>query len=247
MILSTDAIVLRSRKYGDSSKLVSLFTYESGMLTVIAKGSRNSKSQFGSSVEPLSVIHANIYTKPNRDIQLLSKAELGTSLGNIHKSMEKLSIGMALMESVLQTQEQAHANTELYDVLKEKLIKLNSIEIHPFTIFVSFQIKLAELMGFGIDFSGVNGSRRKLTFFFPEGNFLADNAYDLENSFVLQRNSIDIIKNIWNKEADVFNSIIIDYSTIEQIVNFFSRYFSYHLEKKFFYNSLSLMNDTIEL
>jgi len=247
MILTTEAIVLRSRKYGDSSKLVSLFTYEDGLLTVIAKGSRNFKSKFGSSVQPLSIINANIYKNPNRDLHLLSNAELEATLSNIHRSMEKLSVGMALMESILQTQEQDHANPELYEALKEKLIKLNTIEIHPFTIFISFQIKLAELMGFGIDFSGINGSSEDLTFFFPEGNFLKEKVYDLENSYILHSESIDIIRNISNKKADIFNSLIINYSTIEQIVSFFSRYFSYHLEKKFYYKSINLINDTIEL
>jgi DNA repair protein RecO len=247
MILTTEAIVLRSRKYGDSSRLVSLFTYENGLLTVIAKGSRNFKSKFGSSVQPLSIINANIYKKPNRDLHLLSNAELEATLSNIHKSIEKITVGMALMESILLTQEQDHANPELYETLKEKLIKLNTIEIHPFTIFISFQIKLAEIMGFGIDFSGVNGSREDLTFFFPEGNFLNQKVYDLENSFILQSESINIIRNIFHKKADAFNSNIIDHTAIEQIVSFFSRYFSYHLEKKFHYNSLNLINDSIEL
>jgi DNA repair protein RecO len=246
MILSTEAIVLRSRKYGDSSIIASLFTYEDGMLSVIAKGARNFKSQFGSSVQPLSIIYANIYKKPNRDLHLLSKAELASPLGNIRRSMEKLAVGMAMMESIIQTQQPDHANIELYDLLKEKLTKLNVIEIHPFTIFVSFQIKLAELMGFGIDFSVANGIHRELTFYFPEGNFLDDIVYDLENSFILDVDSTEFIKNIINKNGAAFCGMDMKYSTIEQIVNFFSRYFSYHLEKKFSYNSLSLMNDPSE-
>ncbi len=246
MILSTEAIVLKSRKYGDSSKLVSLFTYEKGVITVIAKGARNSKSKFGSSVQPMSIIYTNIYIKPNRDLHILSKAELVVPLGNIRRSMSKLAVGMAMMESIIQSQENDHANYELYDLLKNKLNKLNSIEIHPFTIFISFQIKLAELMGFGIDLTGVNGNQQIMTFLYSEGTFLAKNAYDLENSFILNKNSIEIIKNIYNKNGAVFNGMDIAYSTIEQIVNFFSGYFSYHLEKRFNYNSLSLMNEQNE-
>ena len=76
MIESTDAIVLRAIKYGDTSKIVTLYTRRFGKVAVIAKGARSAKSKFGSALEPMSLIQAVFYRKENREVQLLSQADL---------------------------------------------------------------------------------------------------------------------------------------------------------------------------
>ncbi|MEL7362835.1 MAG: recombination protein O N-terminal domain-containing protein, partial [Bacteroidota bacterium] len=48
MIVRTDAVVLRTLDYGETSQIVALFAREHGLLSVIAKGSRRPKSRFGS-------------------------------------------------------------------------------------------------------------------------------------------------------------------------------------------------------
>ncbi|MBI5464877.1 MAG: recombination protein O N-terminal domain-containing protein, partial [Ignavibacteriales bacterium] len=43
MIVKTDAVVIKSMKYSDTSKIVALYTKEFGKLSVIAKGARANK------------------------------------------------------------------------------------------------------------------------------------------------------------------------------------------------------------
>ena len=246
MIVSTEGIVLRSMKFGDSSKIISLYSLEEGMVSLIAKGARNPKSKFGSALQPLSIIYASFYKKSNRDLHIVNKAELIKPLSGISRSIEKMAVGLSLVESVSHTQEKDDANHELFYLLKDKLIKLNSIEIDPFTIFISFQIELAQLMGFGIDFSGLNTGKEKNTFYFPSGSFLKENAYDLDNSFVLNKISADIINNIINKKSQIFQGMEIRFEVINEIAGFFSRYFSFHTDKNIYFNSLNLLNNAIE-
>ena len=58
MIVSTDAIVLRSMKYGETSKIVTLYSKKFGKIKVIAKGARSAKSKFGASLEPM--MHSSV-------------------------------------------------------------------------------------------------------------------------------------------------------------------------------------------
>ena len=51
MIVKTEAIVLRGRKQGDTSKLATLYTRDFGKIDVIAKGAREQKSKFGGALE----------------------------------------------------------------------------------------------------------------------------------------------------------------------------------------------------
>ena len=51
--LRTEAIVLRSIRYGEADRIVHLYTVAHGRLSAIAKGARRSRSRFGARLEPL--------------------------------------------------------------------------------------------------------------------------------------------------------------------------------------------------
>jgi DNA repair protein RecO (recombination protein O) len=50
--LKTDAIVLRSLRYGEADRILHIYTPERGRLSAIAKGVRRAKSRFGGRLEP---------------------------------------------------------------------------------------------------------------------------------------------------------------------------------------------------
>ena len=50
--LKTEAIVLRSIRYGEADRILHLYTPRHGRLGAIAKGVRRSRSRFGARLEP---------------------------------------------------------------------------------------------------------------------------------------------------------------------------------------------------
>src|SRR4051812_50082006 len=50
--LKTDAIVLRSMRYGEADRILHLYTPGRGRVSAIAKGVRKTKSRFGGRLEP---------------------------------------------------------------------------------------------------------------------------------------------------------------------------------------------------
>ena len=50
--VKTDAIVLRTIRYGEADRILHLYAPEHGRLGAIAKGVRRSKSRFGGRLEP---------------------------------------------------------------------------------------------------------------------------------------------------------------------------------------------------
>jgi DNA repair protein RecO (recombination protein O) len=75
-IVEVDALVLRTYRLGETSLVVSLLTGEYGQMRCVAKGARNPKSRFGSSLMPGVRLHAVVYRKMSRDLQLLSKTDI---------------------------------------------------------------------------------------------------------------------------------------------------------------------------
>jgi DNA repair protein RecO (recombination protein O) len=75
-IVETDALTIRSYRLGETSLIVSLFTSEFGLLRCVAKGARGPRSRFGGALEPGVRLRAILYHKAQRDLHLLSKAEV---------------------------------------------------------------------------------------------------------------------------------------------------------------------------
>jgi DNA repair protein RecO (recombination protein O) len=87
-LLATDAIVLHSFDYLESSRILRLVTREAGVRSVLAKGARRSARRFGSALDLFAQGSAQLYAKPGRDLDTLSafdvtqqRVELGEDLG----------------------------------------------------------------------------------------------------------------------------------------------------------------------
>ena len=98
MIVSTEAVILKTMKYRDTSRIVTLYTRDFGRLSVIAKGARSRNNKFGASLEPLSHVSAVLYKNEHRDLHLLSKCEISTQFRRIPEDLERLSTAMAIIE-----------------------------------------------------------------------------------------------------------------------------------------------------
>jgi DNA repair protein RecO (recombination protein O) len=57
----TEAVVLRSMRYGEADRILHLYTPERGRITAIAKGVRKTKSRFGGRMEPFFRLHMGLY------------------------------------------------------------------------------------------------------------------------------------------------------------------------------------------
>lgn len=55
--LTTEAVVLRSIRYGEADRILHLYTPDRGRLAAIAKGVRRSRSRFGARLEPFFHVH----------------------------------------------------------------------------------------------------------------------------------------------------------------------------------------------
>lgn len=86
--LSTDAIVLHVADYLESSRIYRLMTREAGVVSVVARGARNSRKRFGSALDLFAEGQAQLQMKPGRDLQTLlsfdvqrSRPQLAADLG----------------------------------------------------------------------------------------------------------------------------------------------------------------------
>jgi DNA repair protein RecO (recombination protein O) len=148
MIVRTEAIVLRNMAYGETSQIVTLFTQEKGKVAVLAKGARLPKSRFGSTLQPMSCVQVVFYHKPTRALQTLTESSHLHRFVAVGEDLEKIAVGLRLMELVSALLQDEHANPSVFTLVLNSLHHLDAAEARAFNVLPWFELHLAAYLGF---------------------------------------------------------------------------------------------------
>jgi DNA repair protein RecO (recombination protein O) len=74
--IASDALVLRTYKLGETSKVVVLLTRERGKVRAVARGARGARPRYQSALEPLSEVRVTLYGRQGADLLRLGACEL---------------------------------------------------------------------------------------------------------------------------------------------------------------------------
>lgn len=147
MIVETSAIILRSMKYGDTSKIVTCYSQQYGQIKILAKGARSSKSKFGSSLEPLTESHLVFYKKEGRDLHLLSKSEIINSINPFISDSDILIEALSVIEIFFRIHHHEEKNESAYELLSETLKALPKNKLNRTQLIIHFYLNLCSLFG----------------------------------------------------------------------------------------------------
>ena len=148
MIVRSDAVVLRTIPYGETSQIVTLFTRDRGKIPVIAKGARVPGSRFGASLQTLSYMQAVFYYRSGRGVQTLSEASIVDPLLNLYRDVRKLGIGLRVAELCNALLHEGEADPLLFNILLQVLHYLNEPLERPENVLPYFQLRMAATLGF---------------------------------------------------------------------------------------------------
>jgi len=117
--VQVEGVVLRRWYAGEYDKWVSLLTPACGKLRVRVRGGRKPKSKMGMLTEPLSHIKARVIE--GREQRLLVQPQLVRSYVNVRLDLERLTIALALGETLDRWLPEEHPEPEVYAVLVDAL------------------------------------------------------------------------------------------------------------------------------
>ncbi|MGQ0561677.1 MAG: DNA repair protein RecO [Gemmatimonadota bacterium] len=122
-LVSSDAVILQTFKYSDTSKILRLITRTHGLQSVIAKGALRPKGQFGGVLEPFVEGSASFHAKPNRDLHTLTGFELVRSRQRLGDDLVRFGGASLIAELVLRSGVEA-ADSELFDAVRDALDRI---------------------------------------------------------------------------------------------------------------------------
>ena len=147
----TEAIVLRTQRLGETSKILTLYSRKFGKLKVVAKGSRGLKSRFFGTLEPLNHISIIYYFKTTRELQLLSQADIIHGFIDLKEDLEKYSLSSFCCELIDRTQLD-QPNYYLFQVFVDAFKELEKSERKHLNVFFWFILKFLHISGFKPNF-----------------------------------------------------------------------------------------------
>ena len=203
MIEKTEALVISSRKFGDSSKIINVFSIDYGKLSFLAKGARNQKNKFGASLEPLTHSQFTFYNKPNHELLLLSGSDIIKSYSSLSQHPDHFVIGMMIAESIYTTQDTRMPNRDIFNIFLNSLNKLYLKTTQPFGIFSYFMFRLSEILGFQFEIDQNEfSSRSEVTLNIIDGKIIDNYQIDQKNIFTFSEAEINYFYNVnYGKDA----------------------------------------------
>ena len=101
-LVMTPAVVLRTYRYSETSKVVRLATRDLGVQSAIAKGALRPKSRFGAGLELLSEGMAQLYHRDSRELQTLAAFDVEQLRRELALDLGRFAAAAALAELMVQ-------------------------------------------------------------------------------------------------------------------------------------------------
>ncbi len=143
----TEAFVLKTQDYRDTSLLASFYTRDFGKIRGIVKAVRDSRGRFGSTLEPFSLNEILFYRrKRGGDLHQVTAVELTTLFPKVREDLERLGYASYFTELLEELVEVEDPSPAIFDLLNDSLAFLAS-GASPKRSARIFEIKLFELLG----------------------------------------------------------------------------------------------------
>ena len=148
MLISANAIVLKTIPYGDSSIISRLFTEDQGKITVMAKGAWRPKKTSGPLLEPMNHIHLQYYHKNSRDIQILKDVGLIHQFSILRSKLDRIILGQTVVEALDKSTPASNSFPILYRLGWRVLDKMNHADVNFWLVFAFYLYQLSLRLGF---------------------------------------------------------------------------------------------------
>src|SRR5439155_4644581 len=149
----TEAVVLRSFRFGEADRVLHLYTLAAGRLGAVAKGVRKTKSRFGGRLEPLSHVEVMLH-RGSGELGTITGVDLLRSHSRTRDDYYRLSVGLIGAEAMLRLFGEPEPNPRAFEAITRFLDLLDDLdhgargrpELDPLAL--SFQLKLLWLSGY---------------------------------------------------------------------------------------------------
>jgi len=146
-LIKTSAITLKSRKWGEADRIVTLYTKEVGKIRGIARGARRQKSRLGAGLEPLTICELNLFEKSGDSLYRISQVDLIEPFMRFREDLTLMTAAARMANVVAAVTPDGDPDVQLFETLEQGFYSLITSDDPGLTALL-FQIRLLGLTGF---------------------------------------------------------------------------------------------------
>ena len=240
MLSEVEGFILSETSYGETSKIINVFTKEYGVIGIMCKGAKSLKSKNRVATLRFTYAKFNIFLKQGKLSNLVS-ADIINPLKNIRSDITLISYISYLTELTEQVIKQSNNNL-MYDYFIEAILKIEN-GLDPLVITNILEIKYLEQLGvmFNLDECVLCGSKQGIvTIDADKGGYICLNC--LTNEVIVDKKVIKMLRMYYYVNIKSITAIKID-DNVKIIINkfldmYYDRYTGLYLNSKNFLKSI---------
>ena len=239
-IIDVEGIILSSRNYNDTSKILDVFTRDYGIIGVLAKGCKSLKSNLRSVTNNMTYATFTIYYKKDK-LSILKEATVIDNLKNIQKDIIKISYASFLLDITKQVYKQCN-DEKIYDILISSFKKINE-GFNPLVITNILELKYLNYLGVmpNIDGCSICGSKNVITLSSDKGGLLCSKCRTFEP--IVSDKTIKLVRMYYYVDINKISKLDLKEDIIHEVNNFideyYDRYTGLYLKSKAFLKNIT--------
>lgn len=146
-LVTTDAIVLKSMRWGEADRIVTFLTLRLGKIRGIARGARKMKSRFGGTLELFSSVKLTLFDKRHDSLASVSQVDISEPFAFLRGNIERTSAASCMVALVDGVTADRDPSPSIFHRLLDGLRSLGETD-DPEFLAVVFQIQALGQAGF---------------------------------------------------------------------------------------------------
>jgi len=230
----TKGINLKSLPYGESNKILTIFTFDFGKISAIAKGARKTTSKFGVRMDSFAC--NDLMIAHGSSLDLISQCETIDTFYELRSNLILLEKAGYMCRIVNEVSTNKIKNEKLFDLLFSCLSMLKN-GVNPEFVAALFDIRLMDIEGVfpTLDrcvkcHKTVPGNIRNIRFNSDFGGVVCFNCSVKENGNIkIHIDAVKLMAEIRNKEEDGFSDIMFREDVLLELKPLIKDHFERHL------------------
>lgn len=240
MLTKVEGIILKETPYSNTSKIISLYTREYGLISVLCKGAKRLNSPLRANTIKYTYGYFHIMYKEDK-LSTLTDVDIINNLTNIKTDIVNVSYLGYMSELTMQVLKQT--SDDLFDIFINAVLKLNE-NMDPLVITNILEIKYLPYLGIGLNLEGCckcGNQNSIVTIDGDAGGYICSNC--LRNEKIVDTKVLQMLRMYYYVDIKSISELKISKSVKNEINNFlntyYDRYSGLYLYSKDFLKSLS--------
>jgi DNA repair protein RecO (recombination protein O) len=226
MLDSVEGIVIREKDYGESSKIIDVFTKKYGLISILSKGSKRIKSDLSGVSSKLTYGKFYIYYKKDK-LSTLTSVDIINNLRIIKTDIVKIGFSTYLCELIGQVIKQVNKNDteDIYDLFISTILKINE-GYDSLVITNILELKLLDYLGVSPSLDGCaicDNTDSILTLSAEKNGLLCKKCRTIEK--LVNLNTIKYIRMYYYVDISKITKLEVDNTVKCEIDNFLNEYY----------------------